>query len=297
MISIEDYENMFALFEAEQELISSLLNPNIITEGFNDKVTSYVNKVLQSTQKSWDRFNKKVATEKDKKFLDSNQKLLTSNNIRTFNAYDYTSYDLTLFNKLKVVPFNYDNMKDNLASREKFLSAYYAGVIDSDTKSVKKFIQEKIETKRFTLKCTATNVNTFYRFCKEGFYATKKYIENDLSKLNNTANNINNDINTIVSSQQEAKTFLESMIFEAPVMGINFDKKNQQDSNISTDKSGNTYFKALVLYMKISTEIISTKMKMLSKIYYDYLNILNIASNVKGSEKSTEQQKINQVKI
>ena len=48
MISIEDYENMFALFEAEQELISSLLNPNIITEGFNDKVTSYVNKVLQS---------------------------------------------------------------------------------------------------------------------------------------------------------------------------------------------------------------------------------------------------------
>ena len=53
----------------------------MITEVFNDKVTSYVNKVLQSTQKSWDRFNKKVATEKDKKFLDSNQKLLTSNNI------------------------------------------------------------------------------------------------------------------------------------------------------------------------------------------------------------------------
>ena len=297
MISIEDYENMFALFEAEQELISNLLNPNIITEGFNDKVTSYVNKVLQSTQKSWDRFNKKVATEKDKKFLDSNQKLLTSNNIRTFNAYDYTSYDLTLFNKLKVVPFNYDNMKDNLASREKFLSAYYAGIIDPDTKSVKKFIQEKIESKRFTLKCTATNVNSFYRFCKEGFFTTKKYIENDLSKLNNTANNINNDINTIVSSQQEAKAFLESMIFEAPVMGVNFDKKNQQDSNMSTDKSGNTYFKALVLYMKISTEIISTKMKMLSKIYYDYLYILNIASNVKGSGKSTEQQKINQVKI
>ena len=125
MISIEDYENMFALFEAEQELISSLLNPNIITEGFNDKVTSYVNKVLQSTQKSWDRFNKKVATEKDKKFLDSNQKLLTSNNIRTFNI---------IYLKAKFIIRENDDMEsvlDNIQSIENILKLSFSVLVIS----------------------------------------------------------------------------------------------------------------------------------------------------------------------
>ena len=47
----------------------------------------------------------------------------------------------------------------------------------------------------------------------------------------------------------------------------------------------------------INMEEVETELMDISKIYYDYLYILNIASNVKGSGKSTEQQKINQVKI
>lgn len=278
-ISIEDYENYYTLFEAENSLYSNLSSINEDLD-FNTKITEYLNKVISSTQKSWDKFKQTVATEKNKKFLQDNSKALLSKNIKPFKVEKYIFYNLSPFNELKIIDFNYGLLKDSLKNKEEYLKKYYSRFVSDDEKSLKKSIEKAVKAKEQDLMCTSTEINNFYKFCTQGFYNYRSIIEQNLDKINRSVQNITRNINTIISQ--------ESVLLEAPLNNSN----NKEKLSNNNDK---TFFKDIVLYMKINTEILSVEMKLLSQIYKEYYELL--VQTVKSAQNNPNQNIQKQIKI
>ena len=102
--------------------LSEFADITAINENMQSSINKYIQKVTASLQKAWDKFKMKTATKKDVQFINSNLKKLSRKTNITFTINNYPSYDIIEFKNIKIIPFNYDQMKDNLNSPKEYMN-------------------------------------------------------------------------------------------------------------------------------------------------------------------------------
>ena len=250
------------------------------SESMPRRIKKYIQKVTASLQKAWDKFKIKTATKKDVQFINSNLKKLSRKTNITFTINNYPSYDIIEFKNIKIMPFNYDQMKDNLNSPKEYMNHYYPSFKEKD---VWKSMKKNIINNSSNVVCGYNQSVKVVEFEIKGFYECRNQIEKDITIINNANTTIESMIN-VAGAANESTMFYESMILEAPIQGANDDKDKKMtfsngtsttDPNDKEKKNKKSnILKAINSYMKVSADIISSKMKIMSRMYYDYYYIL-----------------------
>ena len=281
--------------------LSEFADITAINENMQSSINKYIQKVTASLQKAWDKFKMKTATKKDVQFINSNLKKLSRKINITFTINNYPSYDIIEFKNIKIIPFNYDQMKDNLNSPKEYMNHYYPSFKEKD---VWKSMKKNIINNNSNVVCGYNQIVKVVEFETKGFYECRNQIEKDITIINNANTTIESMIN-VAGAANESTMFYESMILEAPIQGANDDKDKKMtfsngtsttDPNDKEEKNKKSnILKAINSYMKVSADIISSKMKIMSRMYYDYYYILEYyidelgdAENVAKSNGTTQ---------
>ena len=281
--------------------LSEFADITAINENMQSSINKYIQKVTASLQKAWDKFKMKTATKKDVQFINSNLKKLSRKTNITFTINNYPSYDIIEFKNIKIIAFNYDQMKDNLNSPKEYMNHYYPSFKEKD---VWKSMKKNIINNSSNVVCGYNQIVKVVEFETKGFYECRNQIEKDITIINNANTTIESMIN-VAGAANESTMFYESMILEAPIQGANDDKDKKMtfsngtsttDPNDKEKKNKKSnILKAINSYMKVSADIISSKMKIMSRMYYDYYYILEYyidelgdAENVAKSNGTTQ---------
>lgn len=284
--------------------LSEFADITAINENMQSSINKYIQKVTASLQKAWDKFKMKTATKKEVQFINSNLKKLSRKTNITFTINNYPSYDIIEFKNIKIIPFNYDQMKDNLNSPKEYMNHYYPSFKEKD---VWKSMKRNIINNSSNVVCGYNQIVKVVEFETKGFYECRNQIEKDITIINNANTTIESMIN-VAGAANESTMFYESMILEAPIQGANDDKDKKMtfsngtsttDPNDKEKKNKKSnILKAINSYMKVSTDIISSKMKIMSRMYYDYYYILEYYIDELGdAENAAKSNGTTQVKL
>ena len=310
----ETYDLSFSLFIAENEFfieciengmnsLSEFADITAINENMQNSINKYIEKVTASIQKSWDKFKMKTATKKEVAFINENAKKMAQKTDITFTINNYPSYDVMGFKNIKVIPFNYEQMKENLINPKTYMNHYYPNMKEVNVwKSMKKLLVNN----NSNITCNYQQIMKVLEFERKGFYTCRDLIAKDIDTINKANTNIQSMIN--VAGTNESGMLYESMILEAPIQGANDSKDKKMtfsDGTSTTDPEDNgaknkktNLLKSINTYMKVSTDIISSKMKILSRMYYDYYYILEFYVDELSTRKNAKASNgTSQVKI
>ena len=181
------------------------------------------------------------------------------------------------------------------------MNHYYPSFKEKD---VWKSMKKNIINNSSNVVCGYNQIVKVVEFEIKGFYECRNQIEKDITIINNANTTIESMIN-VAGAANEYTMFYESMILEAPIQGANDDKDKKMtfsngtsttDPNDKEKKNKKSnILKAINSYMKVSADIISSKMKIMSRMYYDYYYILEYyidelgdAENVAKSNGTTQ---------
>ena len=303
-ISLESYELYNEIFLAESELFESMISFGAdaihestglisIQEGMKETVNKYITKITTAIQKAWERFKELVLNGKDDAWLKlKKDKIL--NGQPSFTINNFPEYDMNKFSNIKLVPFNYEEMKDSLESKQSFTDKYY-GELGSGEGSISDKLEKIILKSRQDTKCTNEILKELYKFCADDFKSEVSKIEADLKTINDSNKNIERLLSTITADQstQEAVSIYESYLLE--------DEQKEKTDKVSftDDPSGpdsnnkSVLIKNIQIYMSASTDVLSAKMKLLKDIKKEYMNILK---HYAGSDKESDNKKNNEEK-
>lgn len=295
MILKEDYTLSYNLFLAEHELFNSLINKSsivlqeslsvedysILCEGLQDTITNYINKVTASMQQVWDRFIATVGTDAQKDYLTKAADKVKSGNPR-FVINNFPNYDTNVFIGYKVQRYNRQTMTDDLKTQKGYMQKNYASLY-SERNNMNVMLQKAVTRGYTNIRCDKVVLTKAYNFCSTGFYEIRQSIENDINIINESANTILQGLQ-MVQSTQESNMFYESIIIEALTSGTPENKATKMsfvDSDGAKVEPGakgaqnqNSFINKISNYMKISTNLISAKMKVLARMYKTNLDIV-----------------------
>ena len=304
MVSREDYNIDYAIYLAESETIesivkeSSVLNESVIQEGFKDTIMKYMEKIVTGIQKVWNKFKQGLPTDQDKQFLRQiSGKVDTYNG--SVNIKNYETFKLDKFNAYTLKPFNYAEMKEYLKTKNDFVAHYYPDL--AGDAGVKKSMMSIIVDIQDNAVCDNGMVQNMFKFCNSDYETYKTKISNDIDVINATKNEITSSVTNMQDSEspntpatatgtEVTKNSAGYEFLSALDSILNEDKKSEAE-NISknkmkiTDNDGNDatnkaksesqqFTKAVTNYMKASTEIMSTKMKIINRCYRNNMFIL-----------------------
>lgn len=304
MIIEETYQFNYELFLAEQEMYESLVEYGavvsresyglfLLNEGVKDVVVGYLQKVGESISKVWNKFKEIFNNEKDKVYLKSIQEKINSADPK-FTIGNFPTYNLSRLNEIKTVELNFEQMKDDLTSKETFVSKYYPNIkIDDNNKKFKDAIQTYCLEKREDTRCTPELLKEMYRYCLNDYQNSIKSIEDDLKRYNTSSKNIQNLVNQVSSaetSQTECVAIYESFLLEAD----NDQKSNKVEFKDDPDakqqgQGSNDITKKITTFVKITTDILSAKMSMTREIYRLYMD--TIRHYIKPTKAQKEEDK------
>lgn len=298
--SLQDEFNLdLMLLEAEQELFSEIqlesADIEILNEGIRETIMQYVQKVIQGIQKAWDKFIGLFTQAELKRLKNQIKPLIDKTDNIDFTINNYKQIDLDKLNNIKIEPFDYERMKENLDSSEKFYNTYYPQLDTQNSKNVKeaveKFLGKKVINK---YRCTKKELLEIYDFAAEKYFEYRTLIQKDIDNLNQSSENIKNAVNQVVASETPANEsfdwFLEDTLFEADTPGGD---SNGEAKTSFTDNSGETTStdgsqqtketnenrkkasKAVSTYMSCTTKLLSAKMSILNKQKREAFLILN----------------------
>lgn len=303
MVSREDYNIDYAIYLAESETIesivkeSSVLNESVIQEGFKDTIMKYMEKIVTGIQKVWNKFKQGLPTDQDKQFLRQISGKVDSYN-GSVNIKNYETFKLDKFNAYTLKPFNYAEMKEYLKTKNDFVAHYYPDL--AGEAGVKKSMMSIIVDIQDNAVCDNGMVQNMFKFCNSDYEGYKTKISNDIDVINATKNEITSSVTNMQDSETPNTTATATSTVTAQNAGYEFlsaldsilneDAKSEAE-NISknkmkiTDNDGNDasnkaksesqqFTKAVTNYMKASTEIMSTKMKIINRCYRNNMFIL-----------------------
>jgi hypothetical protein len=299
--SLQDEFNLdLMLLEAEQELFSEIqlesADIEILNEGIRETIMQYVQKVIQGIQKAWNKFAN-AFTQAELNHLKNQVKPVIdkSENI-DFTINNYKEIDLEKMVNIKIEPFDYDRMKENLDSAEDFYRTFYPNLDVTNSKNVKealeKFLGKKIVDK---YRCTEKELSEIYDFAAVKYFEYRNLIQKDIDNLNQASENIKNTVNQVTASETPVTNesfdwFLTDTLLEADTPGGN---ANGDAKTSFTDNSGETTktdgseqtkqenenrkkaTKAVSTYMSCTTKLLSAKMSILNKQKREAFLILN----------------------
>ena len=302
-----DYELKYNLYLAEKEYYSDLdkiMNSMImneettlgfVTESLKDAVEKYITKVTASTQNVWNKFKGKINKGKDLAYLKKiRPTILKFKDDADFYVDNYPEYNIASLTNLKLVPLNYQQMKENLNSREAFMNAYYKNINFQNKVSVKKAVREFL----------TSNINTRFRVSKQflvdkfnfnskQYYNILKSLENDMEALNRSNDGIVKLAGSIMPTEESInfRSVYESLLLEAPINPMNMKGSNKKisfsDANgnkLSPNKkvTSDKYLKRINVYMDCMAGIVTGKMTVLMSEYQNNMSILTMAYNRSG---------------
>lgn len=299
-ISLESYELYNEIFLAESELFESMVSFGSdivnesgalisINEGVKETLSKYIEKITAAIQKAWEKFKELVMDTKDDAWLKLFQKKITTGE-PSFTINNFPQYDMNKLGSYKLIPFNYEEMKDSLSSKDAFISKYYGDL--SGEGSISEKLERLVIKSRQDTKCTSELLKDIYKFCAADVKAEISKIEVDLKTINNSNQNIERLLNSITTDQgvKEAVALYESYLLEEDNSQDKSDKMSFTDDKSSSDdtnKNDNSAMvKSIQVYMSGSTDILSAKMKILKDMKKEYMSILK---HFVGPEKSSNK--------
>lgn len=293
---LEEYKLEYDLFLAEEEMFNSLIqlgstciNESVglisINEGFKETIGKYIEKIWVALQKAWTRFKEIVKNGPSIAFLKSIEKKMENpepNGIIINNHYDY---NLSKIDGIKIIPFNYEQMKDSLGSNSDFESKYYSQYKVND-----KSLKESIISTSYTIldkeKCTSEMLKNMYSFCTKDFLPAIDKLENEMKTMETNKKNITNLVNSINPTQATKESFA---IYESYIHEGEEEKKSTSFENPSGAGGDNSQIVTHVkTYLSVSTDIISAKMKCYRDAYA--YNIKVIRNYIKPATTKKEKE-------
>ena len=320
MITLEAYELEYNLYLAESELFTNLISlggevvnesSGLITiqEGVKETIINYLSKISEALQAAWNKFKEILTRGADIIYLKSIEKKM-QNPECNFTA-TYTEYDMNKLNGIKLIPFNYEEMKESLNSTQDFVSKYYPEIkIDEQHKSVKEAVQAICVKSRDEVKCDGQLLKNMYKFVTTDYKSEMSKLEADLKTVNASNKNIQNLVNTVMSAETSSNEAAILYVLEADdnkeedktTSKVEFKDppKDENGSNNSGNNNGGgkeSITKAVTTYCKVSTDILTGKMKVIKDMYTAYMTIIkHYAPPIKKPKKEEENTMNGKVK-
>lgn len=311
---------------AEQELIesfniddslSNITNKlNVYSEAIVNKFTPqqrvqrYLNKVTASTQKVWNNWKAKCGTRDEREFLFSIAESVKKFD-SSFRINNCPTINMVNLQTVKVIRFNYDQMKDDLhQKRELFVRKYYPKLVGE--KNIYTKLRKITIPGYSTVICNKRYLISTYNFCSRGFYNIRTSIEDDLKTLNQSIEDIQNMVNNLGSNEtpvkNESTIVSEEYLSEALPNPFN---RNKPQKMSFTDRDGETVknnqkikdnsgtiVRDISRYISLSADILSSKMRVLNEVYRNRYQILKHFSDLqKKKPKIGKEEKVTTQKI
>lgn len=298
MITINDYQEQYEYFLAEQELFKGLfknsfdfINESIsivsLNEGFKETIINYISKITTALEKAWDKFKEIVTRGVDIAYLKAIKGKIDNTDPK-FIIKNYVSYNTRPLNDIKIIPFNYEEMKESLNTKKDFLSKYYSNIYRDPEKSLNENIDSIVIKQVSDVQCTKEFLKDIYEITLS-INEIIKNVEQDLKAVNVSNKNIERIVSTIPDSQiqSEAVAIYEQYITE--------EEKKSMEFVDTGDNSGNkgSLTKVVTNYLSASTDIISAEMRVYRNEYAQCMRILKHAIKPKETEEF-EDQKVEQ---
>ena len=312
MVTMEDYLFNYDIYLAEQELFDSLLkiqsssiikeaNLVYINESVKDTIMRYINKISTAIEGSWNKFKQTVLRDVDKKYLDSIRDKMQNSNPK-FTISNFPTYNTTKLDEIKLIPFDYAQMKDHLESKKAFLEQYYPDIAKSE-KSTIETIEGLTITGRQDTRCTPELLKTMYQFASSDFEGKIQTIEADLKTVNTSNKNIQQLANQITQgttttpatpAQEENENNQNQTTNQAGNQNQEGGNKvGYKDDETQATKDNSSLIKQISNYVGASTDILSAKMKIYRDIYALYMKTLR--HYTRSEDKKQQAQKQQQV--
>ena len=224
-------------------------NMTIVTESVAEKFKETIKKILNAIANVWEKFKEAMNTliKKDEDYLKKYKDIIL--NKKPINA-DYTMYNYqkgvsNILNS-SLPPFNYNNMKDSLESKDDFINKYLRKYTYGDGKTnfidgVKNYFRGSSQLKK--INSAQLNMTDLYNYC-----ITYKKIEDLIHKdLTNIQNAANDAINMVEKMGIENKIAQESANIFGEVRYYSFlqeqyitEEENKSNNNSNNNNSNNS---------------------------------------------------------
>lgn len=306
-------------FEMDDSIDNIAMELNIYSEAIINKVSpqervqKYLNKVTNSTQKVWNNWKAKCGTREEREFL-----FQIAQSVRKFDSHfkinNCPTINMVNLQTVKVVRFNYEQMKDDLhGKREDFVRKYYPKLVGE--KNIYTKLRKLTIPGYSTVICDKKYLITTYNFCSRGFYKLRTSIEDDLKTLNQSIEDIQNLVNNLGSGEssvnKESFSISEEYLSEALPNPFN---RNKPQKMSFTDRDGQTtksnqkikdssgiMVRDISRYISLAADILSSKMRVLNEVYKNRYQILQHYSDLQKKKpnagKKETQVKANKVEI
>lgn len=261
-----------------------LAETSIINEAENSKVDTYVIKITGGIRTAWNKLNEKVneaikkITEKYNGKLDELDAQFDKIDPK-FTITNYPNYDFTKLSNIKLLPIDYNNMKESLRSENDFIKKYYPNIQHEEKSNFKDDIINYVTTSKQDLNVDSQVLHDMINFIRTGYQENRKSVQADIETMNksnqeivNLAKNISakpegNDANSIKVDTNVQPTGGESTILsEADNDATKIvDNPDRTSANTTSGGDSNSFLKDISVYMKVSSSIICAKMRILLK--------------------------------
>lgn len=304
MILQEEYELEYDLFLAEQDLYNSMIvsgcgiqNESVglvsITEGVKETILSYIGKVTASLQKAWNSFKSIFEKEGDKNYLSGLQKKIKEGPEPKFTITNFPTYDIEKLKAIKIIPFDYETMKEDLDNKSEFLQKNYGQIYRDTEKSFSQNIEDYVTTYEDFHEVTKDDLINMLRFSRD-YKKETETLQDNLNVINTANNSIENIAKSLPTetATSEAVILFESYLTEEENRKMEF----KDDPDREKVGSSGSFVKRVSTYVSVSTDIISTKMKIIRRKYALSMRTLKHYMKPPKEDQNREQEQTVQVK-
>ena len=217
LVETELYSNLFNIYE---DTINESISLTYIEESIKETIIRYLNKIIQSLQKSWESFLAGLAEGLGKNTVTKLKNLNPSDDeLRKIVISNFPVYDDMRINNIKVLKFDYEPMKQFLKDDKTYIGKYYPNIAPKDNEKLK---------------------DTMFKYCvkerKEDFRLTKADLNNIISSMENyrsELDTISKDLETINGSSKA----IEQIVNNSTENTTPADLNPTNDQNETTEES------------------------------------------------------------
>ena len=196
---------------------NTISNMELIQESFADKLKEVIMKIVNGIATMWKKFIETMSTlvKRDKAYLEKYKDTILKK--KPIDC-DYTMYDYFTGQKVLInspVPnFNYQSMKDDLETADKFAEKHFANFIQGQKSP---YNLEDLAKAKFrgggqekTFHSTKINMTDMYNYCHE-YDKLKDYIQKDINNIQKAATDASDMVDKMAREGQIQK---EGTIFD-----------------------------------------------------------------------------------
>lgn len=221
MITLEEYQLSYNLYEAERELaineaaleLRSLQESiEILDEGAIETIKNFIKKIIEGIQNAWNKFRSNVSNTKIK-YGDAEITKAIAGSPVNITVEDYIEYNTDVLDNLSIEVLNYSAMKNSLTSTEDFMKRYYNSIYKDANKSIFDNLRDVcIRSKKDKYQVTKEDLTRMYAYMKNHKAFLDK-VEGDIKKINDAS---------------KATDYITSMIGESSILTESKQSKTRQ---------------------------------------------------------------------